>query len=125
MGEVQWGRVRNEGVHEGSKVRGFKKRKEEGEVERRRGEEGWSVKGEGVRWGEGWEGEGKEEEREMEKWGEGEGGKGAGLPFLMILWYNLWLHKIPLLTPLFCSPPTISRQYASQQSSQDEDEYIK
>ena len=84
MGEVQCGRVRNEGVHEGSKERGFKKRKEEGEVERS-GEGGLSVKGKGVRWGEGWEGEGKEE-RELEKWGEGEGEKGAGLPFLMILW---------------------------------------
>ena len=55
MGEVQCGRVRNEGVHEGSKGRGFKKRKEEGEGERRRGEGGLSVKGDGVRWGEGWE----------------------------------------------------------------------
>ena len=47
--EWQWGRVGNEGVHEGSKGREFKKRMEEGEVERRRGEGGLSVKGEGVR----------------------------------------------------------------------------
>ena len=125
MGEVQWGRVRDEGVKNGSKERGFKKRKEEEEVERRRGEGELSVKGEGVRWGDGWEEEGKEEDRELEKWGEGEGGKGAGLPFLMILWYNLWLYEILLLTPLSCSPSTISRQYGSQQSSEDEEEYIQ
>ena len=42
----------------------------------------------------------------------------------MIVSYSLWLYEILLLTPLSCSPPTISRQYGSQESSQDEEEDI-
>ena len=33
--------------------------------------------------------------------------------------------EILLLTSLSCCPPTISRQYGSQQSSQDKKEYIQ
>ena len=35
------------------------------------------------------------------------------------------LYEILLLTPLSCSPPTISRQYGFQQSGQNEEEYIQ
>ena len=42
----------------------------------------------------------------------------------MIVSYSLWLYQILLLTPFSCSPPTICRQYGSQQSSQDEEEDI-
>ena len=84
MGEVQCGRVSNEGVHEASKGRGFKKRKEERKVERKSGKGGLSVKGEGVRWG--------------------EVGKGAGLPFLMILWYNCMKFYYSLLSPVPLPP---------------------
>ena len=41
----------------------------------------------------------------------------------MIVSYSLWLYEILLLTPPSCSP-TISRQYGSQESSQDEVEDI-
>ena len=42
----------------------------------------------------------------------------------MIVSYSLWLYEILLPTLLFCSLPTISRQYGSQESSQDEEEDI-
>ena len=35
------------------------------------------------------------------------------------------MYEILLLTPLSCSPPTISRKYDSQQSSEDEEEYVR
>ena len=91
----------NEGIQKGSQGRGLE------EVEIGRGE-----KGEGVR-------------RVRERRNRAEGRKKRKLvcPFLIIV--TTCDYEIPLLTPLFCSLPTISRQYGSQESGQDEEEDIK
>ena len=80
----------------------------------------------------------RERGRKRENWrgrerggrGEGEGGKRGGkkkldCAFLIIVWYNVLLYQILLLTSLSCCPPSISRQYGSQQSHQDKKEYMQ